>query len=275
MILNELAQQAPAKQLAKVFEQYYGQRINVDALARPQAQRMLNRVRATLNEHRASLEFHRSERDPGYLKLVMIEQALAQHLQESVAGVGNPIESDVAGSGVRPRAGSRGQDPDVQAQAQAAREQQKKQSVAESLERIQRYVGRALTESEVQQAQVVLAAQDIVDTVQKMIEDMTETQFKEIPALVDTIKNQVGTAEAEQYNQAAVAALGGLVENLQTAKQQLEAAQGILTGQPPVEATLGEPPQAPAPAGMPEPEETEPESDLFGEPTAGLGRERR
>jgi hypothetical protein len=44
-----------------------------------------------------------------------------------------------------------------------------------------------LKESEVQQAQVVLAAQDMVDKMQSMLEDTTEMQFKELPALVDSI----------------------------------------------------------------------------------------
>ena len=60
------------------------------------------------------------------------------------------------------------------------------------IRRIQR-----LQESEVQQAQVVLAAQDMVDSVQGMLEDVSEMQFKELPALVDSIRNQVGTAQAD------------------------------------------------------------------------------
>ena len=42
---------------------------------------------------------------------------------------------------------------------------------------------RRLNESEVQQAQVVLAAQDMVDKMQGMLEDVSELQFKELPAL--------------------------------------------------------------------------------------------
>jgi hypothetical protein len=89
----------------------------------------------------------------------------------------------------------------------------------------------SLTESEVQQAQVVLAAQDMVDQVQKMLEQVTAMQFKDLPALADQIKNQVGIQEAGQFTTDATAALAGLVENLQGAKQQLEAALGVVTGQ--------------------------------------------
>ena len=91
---------------------------------------------------------------------------------------------------------------------------------------------RVLRESEVQQAQVVLAAQDMVDKMQSMLEDTTEMQFKELPALVDSIRNQIGIEQATQFNGDVTAALQGLVQNLQGAKQQLETALGVVTGQP-------------------------------------------
>lgn len=289
MILNELAHTSTEKQVAKIFEQYFGKSVNVAQIKPWQAQRMLNKIRVTLEEHRASTDFHKSERNGSYLKLLMMEQALSTHLNESIAGVGTKDDESVAGVGARTPAGSRGSDPEVVAATKAAREQ-KRQQTNESLRRIQRHLGRRLTESEIQQAQVVLASQDIIDSIQKMIEDMTSVQFKELPALVDSIKNQVGTAEADTFNQAATAALGGLVQNLQGAKQQLEAAQATLTGQAPVVggaapgAEMGtDMPGMPGDdmAAMP----PQDDADLFGEPTdladpgdkpkAGLGRERR
>jgi len=96
-----------------------------------------------------------------------------------------------------------------------------------------RKMTKRLTESEVQQAQVVLAAQDMVDKMQGMLEDVSELQFKELPALVDSIKDQVGIDQATQFNQDATAALTGLLQNIQGAKQQLDAALGVVTGQAP------------------------------------------
>jgi hypothetical protein len=66
---------------------------------------------------------------------------------------------------------------------------------------------------------------------QGMLEDVTELQFKELPPLVDSIKNQVGVDQAAQFNNDAASALSGLVQNLQGAKQQMEAALGVVTGQ--------------------------------------------
>lgn len=144
---------------------------------------------------------------------------------------------------------------------------------------------RSLAESEVQQAQVVLAAQDIVDQMQKMIEQVTALQFKDLPALVEQIKNEIGVDQSAQFNNDATAALAGLVQNLQASKQQMEGAVGVVTGQgapavpgmaPPMDAEVG----AELDSGM-EPEPEEETSDLEAsltstEPTKGaLGRAKR
>jgi hypothetical protein len=143
--------------------------------------------------------------------------------------------------------------------------------------------------SEIQQAQVVLAAQDMVDQVQKMSEQVSAMQFKDLPALVDQIKNEVGVDQATQFNGDASAALSGLLQNLQGAKQQLEAALGVVTGQAPqvpgadMGADLGAPApgeenidinaEVPAPGGE---EDIDAEMDANVEPAKGtLGRSRR
>jgi len=100
--------------------------------------------------------------------------------------------------------------------------------------RLRRNLYRTLRESEIQQAQVVLASQDMVDQVQKMSEEISSMQFKDLPALVQQIKDQVGVDQAMQFNTDATAALAGLLQNLQGAKQQLEQALGVVTGQAPM-----------------------------------------
>ena len=139
-----------------------------------------------------------------------------------------------------------------------------------------------LEESEVQQAQVVLAAQDMVDEVQKMSEQVSAMQFKDLPALVDSIKNQVGQDQAMQFNTDATGALAGLLQNLQGARQQLDQALGVVTGQAPT--VPGEPDMDAdtLPAELPPVPDEEVETDIeiddeqdSGTLAASLGRGRR
>ena len=171
MKLQELDAPHQTKQTAKVFESYFGQKVSFDSIPSNQAYSMLSKVRELIKEHRRQPEFHYSEHNPAYLKLIVLEQGLVQCLRKT------------------------------------------------------------LKESEIQQAQVVLAAQDIVDQMQKMIEQVTSLQFKDLPALVEQIKNEVGVDQSAQFNNDATAALAGLVQNLQASKQQMEGAVGVVTGQ--------------------------------------------
>ena len=292
MKLQELAVANPTKQAAKVFESYFGNSIKFDTISQRQAQSLLTRVRSLISEHRRTPAFHTSERDPAYLKLVMLEQALA-------ATAAAPM------SGAAPMPGAAPVDPAKQAALQTAQIAQNKKSIQEQIKQKQEEIrqlqqqmsnpvmaaesrrrqARRLAESEVQQAQVVLASQDMVDQVQKMLEQVSAMQFKDLPALVDQVKNQVGVDQAMQFNTDASAALTGMIQNLQASKQQLEGALGVVTGQAPV--VPGEEMGAPAPdqeqvdinAEVPAPggeEDIDAEMDAnLGVPAASLGRGRR
>ena len=240
MKLTELATPKKSRQISKVFESYFETKMPVNQITAHQAQTMLNKVRGAIAEHQRSSSRHTSERNPAYLKLVMMEQALASRIRETVVSPtpGGPL-------------------PPEQAQQQKQQAQQQ-QMLGHALQKVKQGVRvlspteqalvnqytasknesrlrrayKILKESEVQQAQVVLAAQDMVDKMQSMLEDTTEMQFKELPALVDSIRNQIGMDQATQFNSDVTGALQGLVQNLQGAKQQLETALGVVTGQP-------------------------------------------
>ena len=279
MKLQELAAPKPSKQIAKVFESYFGSRISFDRLTRNQTRMMLSKVRGVLGEHRGSTARHTSEQNPKYLQLVMMEQALASRLSEEIipgggGGAPNPGQqsSGSAPGQSTPQTGQTPtqppqqppQDPKLAAALQREKSgnsspEDKKliasaaMAMAES--RLRREY-RILKESEIQQAQVVLAAQDLVDKMQDMVEEVSELQFKDLPALVESIKNQVGVDQAMQFNTDATGALAGLLQNLQGARQQLEAALGVVTGTggPDMSAIAGDIAGAPAaPGGMPPP----------------------
>ena len=295
MKLQELAAPSPTKQIAKVFESYFGSNIEFERLTSRQTQHLLQRVQGLLREHRSGSARYQSQQNPGYLKLVMMEQALTTRMAEEAIPIA-PVAG--AAPGAKPAQPSTVQvkDPKLAAALKKSQsgqtlnpDEQKLVAGAAMMQaesRLRRVMTR-LNESEVQQAQVVLAAQDMVDKMQGMLEDVTELQFKELPALVDSIKNQVGIDQATQFNTDATAALAGLVQNLQGAKAALDQALGVVTGQAPApDAGMASAPApgavdpaagmaAPAPnmgGEMPPEMPAEPEAAAGG---AGLGRARR
>jgi hypothetical protein len=84
---------------------------------------------------------------------------------------------------------------------------------------------------EVEKSQVILAAQDMIDTVQKMYEDVNDMMVKELPALVSSIQSEIGANESTEFNNQASEALRALNDSLLNSKNSLEGALGTITGQ--------------------------------------------
>ena len=292
MKLQELAVANPTKQAAKVFESYFGNRVDFQSMTHSQASTMLKRVRAMVAEHRRTPEFHKSEQNPAYLKLVVMEQALATRV----------MEQDIDMTITSPTAPADPADAQKQKAMMSTQLQQKKRQIQDAIrakqteiQQLQKQMNspvamenrrsslrQRLEESEVQQAQVVLAAQDMVDEVQKMSEQVSAMQFKDLPALVDSIKNQVGQDQAMQFNTDATGALAGLLQNLQGARQQLDQALGVVTGQAPTVPGEPEMDAGAVPAELPPVPDEEVETDIeiddeqdSGTLAASLGRGRR
>jgi len=286
MKLQELAVANPKQQAAKVFESYFGNRVNFNTVSKGQAHNMLKSVRKLIAEHRRTTAFHSSERNPTYLKLVMMEQALAATAAAPAAGAvpGAAAPANVGMDMAAKKKQATDQAAAITKQIQALT-QQKAQLLQQANNPMAegRRARRLREASEIQQAQVVLAAQDMVDQVQKMSEQVSAMQFKDLPALVDQIKNEVGVDQATQFNGDAGAALSGLLQNLQGAKQQLEAALGVVTGQAPTVpgadmagAPVTDMGAEEMPAELPAPGEEEIDVDAeIEEPAGTLGRARR
>jgi hypothetical protein len=127
-------------------------------------------------------------------------------------------------------------------------------------------------EADLDQAEVLLAAQELVDEMQKMVEDVAEMQVQKLMPIVDAMKQQVGFEVAEAYNAAADGALGALLDQMKSAKDALENA--TLTAR-------GEQPAAPAPTEMgmsdadmdPEAPMDDMSADEFGGDEAASGEE--
>jgi hypothetical protein len=94
------------------------------------------------------------------------------------------------------------------------------------------YNQRIVVENEqVEKSQVILAAQEMVDSIQKMVEQVSDMLVKELPAVVDGVNSEVGTNEGQQFNDQVTQALTSLQAALTGSKTGLSGALGVITGQ--------------------------------------------
>lgn len=221
----------------RALNEHYDMSIDFDRLNFKQTQKMLGNVKTLLADARKDRKVYESHKNGAFLKLVMMEQALSDRLEE----------------------------------------------LRYSRARI------VVENEEVQKSQVILAAQDMIDNLQKMLEQVSKMNVEELNAVVQGMSNEFGSEVAEQFNASANEALTALQQAVTAAKTSLTSSLGAVTGEGPAAPALpGAAPGAElgAEAGMaaevpaPEPEMVEPGAEEVPEPEAepdvsGAGRERR
>lgn len=179
MKLNEL-DYTPRSIASKALQENYEQSFNVERMNMSSTRSMLQKVRGLIKESKQSADFYQKQTSQSYMKLVFMEQALADHYAD-----------------LRSR-------PQVRI---------------------------VIENEEVEKSQVVLAAQDLVDSVQKMLEEVGQMQVKELPALVSSIESEIGANESQQYDQQVSVQLDTLSAALKEAFAGLKEALGTVTGQ--------------------------------------------
>jgi len=95
------------------------------------------------------------------------------------------------------------------------------------------YVSEAVDDEAVEGAKVILAAQEMNDELQKMVERVAEMQVQDLIPLVDAMKAELGMEQAEAFNNAADTALGGLLDTVKSTKEAVENAILGAQGQAP------------------------------------------
>lgn len=143
-----------------------------------------------------------------------------------------------------------------------------------------------LLEGELESAEAVLAAKDMVDSIQDMITDASKMLNEQLPPLLDTIKDQIGTAQADSFKSQAQEALNNLLSTLNSTRESLDNGARQLAGEEtaPAAMDMG---MGDADQEMPAPqdsdldiEEPAPEDDFVASDAAKggdepVGRERR
>ena len=89
-----------------------------------------------------------------------------------------------------------------------------------------------LFEDELGQAQAMLAAKDMVDSMQDMIEDLSKMLNEQLPPLTDSIRTAIGSAEADSFKASASSTLSSLLTTVQSSRESMDQAVRSLSGEP-------------------------------------------
>lgn len=90
---------------------------------------------------------------------------------------------------------------------------------------------RIISESEMAKSQAILAAKDMVDSIQDMLEKISKMQNEQLPALLDTIRDQLSTEQADAFKGTVGPVLQTLSQSLQDGRESTDNAARALAGE--------------------------------------------
>lgn len=274
MKLQEFNNKQTHRHAAKVLESRLGVSSKTKNLTFESSGSMLIRVKTLMAEMKKSSSFYKSERDPSYLKLLMLENMLENKIIEmglsSDDTVSSIMKDPKTSAMVKKATAGQNLTPDEQ-QSLAGLLLMKKETKNSKIK-------KQVIESEIQQAAVVMAAKDLADRLQGMLEDISEMQYKDLPAIVDQAKNDLGTEQAATFQQTASSLFTQLLTTMQDSKNQMDSALASLTGQEiSVPGSDMAPPEDDLGLGLDDNLPPAPDTDIDDEqaPEQNLGRDRR
>lgn len=180
MNLKDISPRATSQKMNRIMESRFGFAIDYNTLSVEKADRLNRSLTENINRIRKSYGVHTAEKNPKYMELLMVREALGKWIAE-----------------------------------------------------------RQLTEGEMGKSEAILAAKDMVDSIQDMLEKVSKMQVEQMPALIDTIRDQIGNEQADAFKGSVGGLLTSMIDQLTQAREQADGAARSLAGEGPAPGAGG------------------------------------
>lgn len=230
-----------AQQLNQELNKVYRWQLDLNRINESDASNMLGTLRQKINKIRGTNQAHQAERNPEFMEAVMvsrvleswkqeIETANRRSLNERTLKPGEEKKRETYVKGMKKMKGDfqkRYGNRSDEVMYATATKMAKTESVNEAL----RLLKLTLTEGEVEQARVTMAARDMVDTIQDLVEKIGKMQNEQLPALVSAMKDEVGIDQANQFNTTAGDSLRAVMDAITASRDAMDnASRGVYGG---------------------------------------------
>lgn len=249
MQIRELSQPITSKALNESLAKNFGYKIKLEQFSDAQLEDARNKLRTKLSQFEVTESYDSVIESQEYRKtrmfLDVINQAILEREESNEQQVESTEPTSTKFDSIRKRAMEHSV-PETWINSALTRMELGESDNAElSAELRLRYdlspadADWVLLEGETEKAQVVMATKDMVDQITGWLEDVAAMKTEQLLELLDIIKEQQGSDVAQRYNDAIKPALEGIYSALESSRQGLSQALGVVTGN---EAeTLGSP----------------------------------
>ena len=218
MNISEFAKPVTAKSLNESLARRFGSRIKLENFTLGQLQDARNKIRTKLSQIEVSESFNtviesdEYQKSKLFLDVLNAEIAERGDIEDEMLEAAKPDYIDIDGDG------------DKKEPMKKAVKDKKKKTVKEGAE---------------DNAEIIMAAKDMVDRVTNWMEDTAEMQTESMLELADAIRDEMGVDQSTQFVQSVKPALEGLYSAMEQAREALSSGVGLLTGEGAPAPTMG------------------------------------
>lgn len=240
MELKDIGNRRTHQQVNKLIESRFGFKIDFAHMTPAKATKMINFINESMRQLKESTAIHKATQDPRYMEMQLVKESLNKYMKDykpsnapgkksapKLAPVKHTSKSAISEM-------SRGKNYQMISRAVELASQGKavpSKYMEGFVPLLKKLSERKLMEGEMGKSEVILAAKDMVDTLQDMIEDLSRMVNEELPPLVDSIRDQVGSEQADSFNSAANQALTALLDSVKSSRESLDAGARQLAGE--------------------------------------------
>lgn len=238
MQLIDLTKPVDATVVAEQIKTQFGVDYNIPIKPLKESVYLLNETARLIVKFKQTNNLHESQNNASYMRLIMVNDAAQKRVNELTSTI-QIKESEMKNKllhkalKIAAHGGTLSED-----QLTALRITESMKAVLRNKGTAQTFMRKiveskkaALLETEIGRAQTTIAAQDIADQIQTMIEKFANIQYKDLPALHDSIRDSQGVEQAQTFNSSLTDSLQELTASLETAKSDVNNAVAVLTGQ--------------------------------------------
>ena len=262
MRITELNKPITAKSLNESAAKQFGQKLDLDSFTLEQLEDARNKIRTKISQFEVSENYNAVYEDETYAKNKLFLDVLNRAIEE---------RSEIVEFSDMERMVLEKVEQGIIAFEDLPEELQNKVNFTNSKEQAAIQVESVLREGEEEKAELIMSARDMVDRVTGWMEDTANMQAESMLELVDSIRDELGSDVSMEFEGIVKPALATIYTALESSRQQLTQAVGILTGEGEGAApTMGAEPGAEV--GPPEEaaaEEPAPEEAAAAAPAAG------
>ena len=234
MKITEFNVELSSKKLNESLAKQFGMKIDVANFTLEQLQDARNKIRTKVFNVETTESFdsvQKEEYSKNKLFLDVLNAAISE--REDVAEAAKPDFLDLDGDGDKEEPMKKAADDKKNKGIEAMKKAGNAKADAEAGER------KKTNEGKEDEAELVMAAKDMVDRVTSWMEDTAEMQTESMLELADAIRDEMGAQQSETFVNTVKPALEALYATMETTREALTGGVGMLTGEAEAPEAMG------------------------------------